>query len=203
MLTVNDKTKMLPDSFSKQKDSNNNKLLTLDKEITTEFQNNAICVFDTLDIYKARHTTLDLYGTLVNQQRNGLTDEQYLIAILVKIARNSTATDYTSVLKNLSSILKCSYEDISIQDDSLPATIKINKIPFKTLLDANFTMKQVLVLVKSLLTITVNISSANFEGTFEFASVLEQKDENKGFGDLSQSVGGFLGAYIVDDTKII
>lgn len=203
MLTVNDKTNMLPDAFYKHYNSNNNKLLTLDNDIRIEFHNNAINVFDTLDIYKAKHTTLDLYGDLVGEKRKGLTDEQYLIAILIKIARNAASTDYTAILKILSKILKCSYTEISIQNDKAPATIKINKIPFVVLLDVNFSINQALNLLRSLLPITVDISSANFEGTFEFASDNEQDDNNKGFGNISQSIGGFWGTFIDDATKII
>jgi len=202
MLTVNDKTKQLPDIFNKNAESNNNKLLSMDYDIRADFHNNMVKVFEILDLYKAYYTTLDLYGETVGIQRKGLSDEQYKIAILSKIARNSASTDYNSIIKNISTIFKCNYLDIILENADLPAFINIKKMSIQTIIEVGFTIKQALDIIRSLLPITIDIKEANLEGTFELSDIAEQKDYNKGFGDVSQTKGGYFGTFIVDASKI-
>ena len=73
--------------------------------------------------------TLDYYGEMVGQQRGSLTDDQYRIMILVKIARNAASTDYNSIINILSMILECKTSDISLVNTNKPATVKIQRIP--------------------------------------------------------------------------
>jgi len=202
MLTVNDKTKQLPDVFNKNAESNNNKLLSLDYDVRADFHNNMVKVFEILDLYKAYYTTLDLYGEMVGIQRKGLSDEQYRIAILSKIARNSASTDYNSIIKNLSTIFKCDYSDIALENAVLSAFINIKKMRIQTMIDTNFTIKQTLAIIRSLLPITVDVKEANFEGTFELSDTTKQKDYSRGFGDISQTKGGYFGTFIIDISKM-
>lgn len=194
MLTVNERTSKLPDSFCKEAESNNNKILTLDSELISEANNAIVEIFESLDLYQATGETLDLYGEIVGQKRGNLTDDQYRLLILTRISRNTASTDYDAILNMLAIMFECDTTDISIENGSQPATISIKKIPFTVLNRVGFTAAQAIEMLNSLLPITVTIEDASFEGTFSFASGAEvEMDSTKGFSDNEQTTGGYLG----------
>lgn len=203
MPTVDSKTLKLPDAFNKEKDSNNNKILSLDSILQTEVHNDIVDAFESLDIYKAFGKTLDYYGEIVGQKRGALTDDQYRILILVKIARNAASTDFNSIIGILSMILECEKGDISLVNADKPATVKIQRIPLKVLVAVGFTAMQAAEMLNTLLPVTVTLEGAVFEGTFEFGSVNYEYDENKGFGNIEQTIGGYLGLMIEDGNSVL
>ncbi len=196
MLTVNSKTKKLPDCYNKEANSYNNKILTLDSELQFEFHNSLVEVYESLDLDKASGKTLDLYGTSVGQVRGSLTDEQYRILIMIKIARNTAGVDYNAIINILSVILNCNKSEISIVNAERPATVEIQSIPLHTLIKAGFTSGQVLKMLNMLLPVCVTIENADFSGTFEFGDNSTDYDVNKGFGNVEQNIGGYLGMFI-------
>lgn len=203
MPTVDSKTLKLPDAFNKEKDSNNNKILSLDSILQTEVHNDIVDAFESLDIYKAFGKTLDYYGEIVGQKRGALTDDQYRILILVKIARNAASTDFNSIIGILSMILECEKGDISLVNADKPATVKIQRIPLKVLIAVGFTAMQAAEMLNTLLPVTVTLEGAVFEGTFEFGSVDYEYDENKGFGNIEQTIGGYMGLMIEDGNSVL
>lgn len=194
MLTVNERTSKLPDSFCKEAESNNNKILTLDSELISEANNAIAEIYECLDLYQATGKTLDLYGDIVGQKRGSLTDDQYRLLILTRISRNTASTDYNAILNMLSIMFECDASEISLVNGSHPATISIKRIPFTVLNRVGFTATQAIEMLNSLLPITVTIEDASFEGTFSFASGAEvETDSAKGFSDDEQTTGGYLG----------
>lgn len=194
MLTVNERTSKLPDSFCKEAESNNNKILTLDSDLISEANNAIAEIFESLDLYQATGKTLDLYGDIVGQKRGSLTDDQYRLLILTRISRNTASTDYDAILNMLSIMLECDASEISLENGSQPATISIKRIPFNVLNRVGFTATQTIEILNSLLPITVTVENASFEGTFSFASCSEVEiDNTKGFSDEEQTTGGYLG----------
>ena len=194
MLTVNERTSKLPDSFCKEAESNNNKILTLDSDLISEANNAIAEIFESLDLYQATGKTLDLYGDIVGQKRGSLTDDQYRLLILTRISRNTASTDYDAILNMLSIMLECDASEISLENGSQPATISIKRIPFNVLNRVGFTATQTIEILNSLLPITVTVENASFEGTFSFASGSEVEiDNTKGFSDEEQTTGGYLG----------
>ena len=51
-----------------------------------------------------------------------------------------------------------------------------------------------------LLPIGVGVSASNFNGTFEFADTATEYDENAGFGNIEQTIGGYMGLLYGEDT---
>ena len=54
-------------------------------------------------------------------------------------------------------------------------------------------------MVELLMPIGVTIENANFEGTFEFAETATEYDENAGFGNIEQTIGGYMGLSLGSD----
>lgn len=197
MLIVNENTKHLPDAFCKYAESNNNKMLTLYSELKAKANNDMLEIFESLDLYQAIGYTLDLFGDFVGQKRGSLTDDQYRILILVKIARNVANTDFNAIINVLSLILNCEKSAISLENGENPATIKILNLPLKVLIAVGFTASQAIDILNLLLPVTVTLDGANFDGTFEFGSIdADNYAPDKGFGNIEQSTGGYFGLFI-------
>ena len=83
----------LPDCYRKDEDSNNHKLLELERLATEELRLDIKTVLDSLDLNQANGNTLDLYGDMLGQRRGLLNDEQYRYMILARIGRNVVQGD--------------------------------------------------------------------------------------------------------------
>lgn len=114
----------------------------------------------------------------------------------------------------LSQIFECDVKDIAIQEVATNK-IDIKRMSLTALSKAGFTGEQAIEMVERILPVCVKVNSANIEGTFEFGDVgyqqiealtyqnLETKtyidlengsyDENKGFGNIEQTIGGYFG----------
>ena len=192
----------LPDAYRKDKTSNNYKLLRLNELLRDDFKTDMQAVLESSDLSKATGKTLDLYGETVNQKRGVLNDEQYRIIILLKISQTLCRGDYTSVMELLINMFKCTANDIIIKDVG-NCMVEITKLPMNVLVNAGFSGSQATQLIENLLPVGVAISSANFEGTFEFGSSATDYEESKGFGNVEQTIGGYLGLSLGDTGDIV
>jgi len=93
-------------------------------------------------------------------------------------------------------------DDLEIVEDDRPCVVKLTKFPVFVLVNAGFSSRQAVAMIETLLPICVTLSADNFEGTFEFSDSVNEYDESAGFGDIEQTVGGYLGLYLGDDDKI-
>ena len=212
-----DNVKKLPDAYYKGKDGNNYKLLHLNELSAQVLDKDMSDVLNSLDIEQATGATLDLYGQMLGQERGSLNDYQYRLVIKNKIAENMCQGDFNSVLELLSQIFDCDVKDIAIQEVATNK-IDIKRLSLKALSKAGFTGEQAIEMVERILPVCVKVNSANIEGTFEFGdtqgayeklnlkdySTLEKNtyqqitnlpeyDENKGFGNIEQTIGGYFG----------
>lgn len=196
--------KKLPDAYYKGINGNNYKLLHLNELATEELSKDITDVLNCLDIMQASGKTLDLYGEMLGQKRGVLNDTQYRMMILTKIGKNICQGDYKSVIELLSQMFDCKSSDIILTDStSETCRVKITKLPLKVLVDAGFSSEQAIQLIEQLLPTCVKVSDGNFEGTFEFGDLTSEEysceyDENKGFSDEAQEIGGYLGLLIGD-----
>lgn len=197
MLTINNKTKMLPDSYLKDEDGNNNKLLSIDDQLQADFELDLFEVFGSLDINKAFGKTLDLFGDTLGLKRGYLTDEQFRITIFNRIARNVATTDVNGIITSIVNMLGCDYSDIKIENGTSPATVRFEGIPIDSIAKAGFTNEEALELFKALLPVCVSLESTKLDGTFEFGETEDEYEKTKGFGDEEQKVGGTLGMLLV------
>lgn len=224
-----DNVKRLPDAYYKGADSNNYKLLHLNELAVNVFSKDLTDVLNCLDIMQATGKTLDLYGGSVDQKRGVLNDTQYRLMILTKIGKNICQGDYNSVVELLTQMFHCDKGDIILRDSSEPCRVVVEKLPLEVLINAGFSSEQAITMIELLLPVCVKLSDANFEGTFEFGNIVrsstyenfstftyqkletktysqmeetysQEYDENKGFGNIEQTIGGYFGL-ILDDTN--
>lgn len=189
----------LPDSYAKGTDSNNYKLLNLNEQAIADVKADAQALLDALDIYTATGRTLELFGEMVGQMRGALNDLQYRYMIFTRIGMNVAQGNYDTVIENAKQIFECEANEIILRDGTAPCVVEIEKFPLDVLISAGFTSKQAIAMLELLLPIGVTINDANFDGTFEFSDTADEYDELAGFGDIEQTIGGYLGLLLGDD----
>ena len=189
----------LPDSYAKDKNSNNYKLLKLNEDAIATLNKDMYDVLNVLDIKNATGNTLELYGDMVGQKRGELNDTQYRYMILTRIGMNIARGNYDSIIAVCQMIFDCKPQDIILNDSEKPCRVDVTKFPLKVLVDAGFSSNQAIAMVELLMPIGVTIENANFEGTFEFAETATEYDENAGFGNIEQTIGGYMGLSLGSD----
>jgi hypothetical protein len=191
----------LPDSYAKDEDSNNYKLLMLCKTAVEIFESAVLDVFKILDIDEATGSTLDLYGERVGQARGTMSDDLYLLMIKARIMRNLNNGSYPSILKSLCMTFSCDAEDVYIGESDEPCRLNNIKLPLDVINSVNMTATQVVEIIKTLLPICITIDEINLAGTFEFSDNENDYNENSGFCDVEDgTIGGYLG-YISGDAN--
>ena len=191
-MRIDDYIKELPDVYRKDKDSNNYKLLLLCQQGVEDFRVDIVDVDKTADVYTATGKTLELYGEMVGCPRGSATDEQYRYLIMQKVAENRVDGDYNSIVTALSVAFDVPVEEFVLQDTGNPAEVRVVNLPYSVLLNAGITAAQAVEIIKKMLPSGVTLEPVNLEGTFEFGSP-DDYDENKGFGNAAQTIGGYLG----------
>lgn len=182
----------LPDSFAKSSDSNNYKLLSIDQHSIGALESDIQSLNDMLDIKNATGKTLDHYGKMYGQPRGIMTDEQYRILILQKVARLFAGCDHASVVIALATVFDVSTDSFVITELE-NCKIKVESLPYTALLKNGISTKQAYDIIKTMLTAGVFLEPLNFDGTFEFSASADEYDEEAGFGNIEQTIGGFFG----------
>ena len=199
--------KNLPDVYKKTTDSNNFKILEVER-LSLEYIRERLREIDNiLDINNAKGKTLDLYGERVGQARGVAADDKYLLMIKAKIARNLSNGSYPSIISALCQTFDCEPSEIFITDGDKPCTVNVKELPLTVINKAGLTTSQTVAIIKSLLPAGVSLNSFSFEGTFEFGANeyeigINVKGEPCGFYDVEQDKGGYLGATAGDENDI-
>lgn len=189
-----DLARNLPDAYRKDIESNNAKLLAVEKGETDTMRAELEAVDDSLDINRATGSTLDLYGAMIGQERGAATDEQYRSLIRAKILRNLAGSDYNSVVYALASALNCaSPTDIVLVEEETPCVVRIDALPYAVLNSNDIDLPTVMAIIRRLMPAGVRLESVGFSGTFEFGTAATDYDEDAGFGDVEQTLGGYFG----------
>lgn len=197
----------LPDSYRKDKDSNNYKLLELTGQQANDLKKDFRAIYDCLDLDTVTGRTLDLYGLMLDQKRGLLNDTQYRYILYTAIGRNIGQGTYDSVMDIIVRMFNTEHGQVTLDDFELsevdkPCKVRLTRFPLFVLINAGFSSKQAVQMMESLLPICVTIEADNFEGTFEFSDVDDEYDENRGFGNIEQTIGGYVGLFLGDDEKI-
>ncbi|MBR6613163.1 MAG: hypothetical protein IKK84_00160 [Clostridia bacterium] len=189
----------LPDSYNKNVNSNNYKLLQLQEEQFDKLREDIRAVFDMLDIEKASGKTLELYGDMVQQPRGALNDTQYKIMLKTKLSQFQSKGSFGDVMNLIVETFNCKPTDISIVEKGA-CTVYVAKLPLDVLVSAGLTTTQAVQLIKSLLPSGVTVEADYFEGTFELGAVEGENDITKGFAAFEgDENGGYLGATLGED----
>lgn len=184
----------LPDAYSKGQESNNAKILEIEKRALDSLRASINAIYESLDINNARGSTLDLYGEMVGQERGAATDEQYLVLIKNRIVRNCVNSDYNSIVHALCLTFDCEPSDIKLTELDEPCKVALEGLPISQLNACNIDVGTAVQIVNGLIPAGVFMEAVSFSGTFEFSAGTELVyDADKGFGNEDQTIGGYLG----------
>lgn len=193
--------KKLPDAYDKRPESNNNKLLQINEVAVKALYADISEVVGMLDLDNTFGKILDDYGEMLGLYRGTLNDKQYRAVIKANIAANISKSDYMSVMHGLDYIFGKGNMQISEVADSI-ATVRLKDMPYENLLETGLNADQIKDLTKKLIAIGVQIEASYFWGTFEFGGIPEEYDPNKGWGNIEQTIGGYLGTVVSGITDI-
>lgn len=137
----------LPDSYRKDKESNNYKLLELNSLAVSDLKEEFRAIIDSLDIEKAEGKTLDLFGQMLDQNRGLLNDTQYKYMLYTRIGRNVSRGDYKSIMDVIVRMFNTEHgnvvlDDFSIQEADEPCKVRLAKFPLFVLVEAGFSSRQ-------------------------------------------------------------
>jgi hypothetical protein len=192
-MAIIDYVKSLPDAYKKHSESNNYKLLLMEEQLVGGLKEDIEAVHNTLDIYSATGKTLDLYGAMLGAPRGSATDEQYRYLILQKVAQNMVTGDYNSIVNAISVAFDVPVTEFKFVETENPVEVECVNLPYGVILNAGITEDQVRKIISNLLPIGVKLEINAFAGTFEFSAVADEYDENAGFGNVDQTIGGYFG----------
>lgn len=201
----------LPDSYKKTKDSNNYKILEIERLTGAKLIDTLNDIFESNDINNAVGKTLDYFGDMVGQPRGNATDEQYRFLIKAKVARNHSIGTIDSIISTLAYIFNCNPNKISLYEYNFPATnngtIRIDSVPIEEIIKANLSMEQVEDIVFALLPVGITLEKIIYKGTFRFVATeseieTEQTDGSRGFSaDENSKTGGTFSLVVVNTTE--
>lgn len=195
--------KNLPDAYAKTPESNNAKLLEVEKSETDRLRAEITAIYNSLDIDLATGNTLDLYGEMLGQSRGLATDEQYRILIKNKILRNLASSDHNSIVRNICMTFNCEPHEVLLSENGEPCAVALEGLPLAKLAESNIDINTAVAIVTSMLPAAVRITEIEFSGTFEFADTASVYDEGKGFANDAQTFGGTLGFVADSDSGML
>ena len=201
-MLINNYIDALPDAYSKGIESDNYKLLLLEQLFVQELRDDVQALDEVLDIHNATGKTLDLYGRTYKQARGALTDEQYRYSILQRVTRNMAQGDYNSIVNALSVAFGVPVTQIKFVETDKSAEVEMQSLPYSVLLEAGITVGQLRNIVLNILPAGIGLAPLNLEGSFEFGGAAMTYDEEKGFGNIEQTIGGYFGYLATDDIEI-
>ena len=199
----NDLAKNLTDAFLKPSESNNYKILEIERVQTEAYIEDLHNIYEMLNIDVAFGATLDRYGERVGISRGTATDEQYRVMIKAKIMRTLGNGTYPSVIKSLCATFNSEVAETDVVESDIPCTVDNVIMPFRALQESGMTIAQIMELIESLFPITVTLGVLDLTGTFEFSDRVDEYDELKGFANESGTMGGYFGCSSRDATMHI
>lgn len=194
----------LPDKYRKTSDSNNAKILEIERLEGVKIRESLYQVEAILDINNATGKTLDLYGGKVGQPRGSATDEQYRIMIKAKVSRDLCNGSIPSIVNALAETFGCDKSEIQLKEAEKDCTVELVTLPLDTLVTAGFSLSQITALIKTIIPIGVTVETLMYEGTLEFSDSEEEYDENAGFTDTEGgATGGYFGYLAGEETETV
>ena len=125
--------------------------------------------------------------------RGVATDEQYRALIKARITRNLANSDHNSIVNAICITFDCEPSEILLTEDEDECSVMLEGIPFSALNSNNIDVNTAIQIIDTLIPIGVTCASLSFDGTFEFAATVDEYDTEKGFADVAQTIGGYLG----------
>ena len=184
----------LPDAFQKDPDSDNYKLLAVEKYICDAIMQIMSDIYDITDIDKATGAALDMHGARHQILRGSSDDTQYRIRIKGKIAQSLCDGSRDSVAEAVAFILSSDTSQIQLRTKE-QGKVELLGIPVELLIDAGFTTEQINDMLNALFPTGVVLEDVQYIGTFEYGSIdtASEYAPDNGYGNVEQTIGGFYG----------
>lgn len=185
----------LPDAYRKDNESNNYKLLSVDRYIYEGIYSMIVSVYNALDVDKATGKALDMLGRKQGVKRGTSTDEQYRIRIKGKIAQSLCDGSRDSVAAAIAYILSADTSQVKLKTGEETGKVDLLGIPLKLLYAAKFSPEEINNLLDELLPEGVHLNDVQYVGTFTYGSIETQGEytPDTGYGNIEQTIGGYYG----------
>lgn len=164
---IQNETKRLPDAYAKDTNSNNYKILQLLYLLNADTRADLQSIEHASDIANASGKTLDKFGEMYGQARNGANDEQYRFLIMYKISKMTTKSDCNSIINSLETLFNTD-GGIKITEGNL--TAKVEGISIETIENTGFTNEQIKEMISDLMPVGVSLSGTTFAGTLKITN---------------------------------
>lgn len=186
--------KNLPDCYKKDVDSNNYKILEIERLASADLRVALDGIASILNIDNATGAVLDMYGERFGQPRGKATDAQYITMIKSKIARSLSSGSYKDVIDAICYTFNCRIDEVSISETDTPMNVIFDKAPLDKIINAGFSAGQASEIIRKMLPVGTTAESILFEGTFEFSDIEDEYSETTGFSEKENGeFGGYLG----------
>lgn len=184
---LKDMLKMLTDALTKNPESNIGKILFVFNQQYEDIQNTLQTMQEWINVDKAEGKELDAIGADINQPRGLANDAQYRMMIRSKRARAQSDGTWNAIINTMAKTLNCKTTDLSFKSviekgGTEPLALVIERIPLKTVIDAQLTANQLIAFVEQVTPGDVRVAEANFEGTFRFSSKYDEPEYNTDYG---------------------
>lgn len=190
--------KNLPDCYKQDVDSNNYKILEIERSAVESLREELRAIEDILSLDNATGSTLDLYGERLGQPRGIATDAQYRLLLKAKIARSLTTGTHDSLIRAIAQTFNCKPSDVVLRESNDPCVVEDFSVPLKIINSTGLSPSQTHQIIQSLLPAGVTLNSYLIEGTFCFGNGEKEYDASAGFA-LNENAGdgddgGYFGA---------
>ena len=189
----------LPDAYRKDENSNNAKLLNLNRLALKDLHEEIERVNNALDLSQTTGKTLDLYGEMLDQPRGDNNDTQYRALLFAKIARNFLKGDYENTIISIATALRVNKSDFQMKEHETRCAVEFTNFPMSVLQETGFKSRQVAAIIKQLLSVGVELILDSFGGTFRFCENEGEMSNTTGLADEAGTIGGSLGLVFGED----
>lgn len=212
MSFFDDMISRLTDVYQKSPLSNVGKIITILTDELDKLKDTFDRIEEWEDVDNANGKALDDLGENVVQARGSATDEVYRIMLKSKVARNLSDGAINTIIRVLAIALNVEYSEIRIKElyndaeNPEPAAIGLIQLPLRRLNEVGMSAKQFVSIVQKTVGSGIRVANVELTGTFSFSSKngVVEIDNEQGFSDIDQTIGGFFGATFTDagDTSI-
>lgn len=162
------RTKNLSDAYRKDTGGNLYKLLQLVNLLQNDTKIDLNAIDSSRDIHEATGKTLDGYGLLIGESRNGATDEQYRTKILSKIARYRTDSDCNSIITAIAQLFTTDAANLSIIEDDMKADVI--GLTIEMLEKSGYKSREIKSVLSELMPVGVELIPPKYAGTLKLLS---------------------------------
>ena len=160
---MNNNISKLPDAYNKLTGGNLYNLLQLALYTSSIAVEDFQDIDSSRDLSSAQGATLDYYGAMVGEPRNGATDTQYLTKIMNRMSLNVAGTDVNGVIKAIAQTLSVPASAISLTEGN--CNVQVNGLTIAIAENSGYSVEEINAMIEGLLPIGVGLLDTIYAGT--------------------------------------